>query len=526
MKKKSTRKITKLIISFVIALGILSGVFISYKETGNVDKNEIGKAVNVIVDGIKTYNMSENEVEDLPSTEIVAQSEEDEQATGAEQATTENEKFEEQGEIAYNGTSEFPQIELGNYTGLTYYSQIDWRWKTHSYTAIGNNNQTIGTSGCGPTSAAMVVTAIKGTITPEKMGDLFVQYGYRSANNGTYFSAFRWAADVFDIEYQETYKLDEAINLLRNNHYVVVSCGNGLFTTGGHFIVLVGIDGDTIQIYDPYLYVGKFETSTRRGKAVVNGNSVYVSIDNFRNYANYKKFFAYKNNGTNTTKINNAKAVTTNAYTRYVNARSGLNVRAGAGTNYKRIKTLTYNSMVLVYETNVNWSRIGDNEWVCTDYLSEKLNQINNSNALFYQNTVGQTKKLSKVSNLYSNTNLTGTKYVYKANTTITILQNISANVDKIRVNKTGRIAYIDNRNYVNSIKKYTSTNSNGYSLGLYRVNARSGLNVRAGAGTKYRVKRLYKNGTRFDTYEIKDDWARTPSGWVNLKYCKLIRKY
>ena len=41
-----------------------------------------------------------------------------------------------------------------------------------------------------------------------------------------------------------------------------------------------------------------------------------------------------------------------------------------------------------------------------------------------------------------------------------------------------------------------------------------------------YKIKKVYSNGTRFDTYEIKGDWARTPSGWVNLKYCKLIRKY
>ena len=103
----------------------------------------------------------------------------------------------------------------------------------------------------------MVVTATKGTILPPDMGDLFVKYGFRSANNGTYFSAFRWVADTFDINYQETYKLDEAVNLIRNNHYVIVSCANGLFTTGGHFITIVGIEGDTLKIYDPYLYARK-----------------------------------------------------------------------------------------------------------------------------------------------------------------------------------------------------------------------------------------------------------------------------
>ena len=100
------------------------------------------------------------------------------------------------------------------------------------YSSVNNKNQTIGVSGCGPACASMVVTATRGVITPDKMGKLFVKYGYRSANNGTYFSAFRAIADEFDISYEETYYLDKAIELVRNNHYVVASCGNGLFTTG------------------------------------------------------------------------------------------------------------------------------------------------------------------------------------------------------------------------------------------------------------------------------------------------------
>lgn len=61
---------------------------------------------------------------------------------------------------------------------------------------------------------------------------------------------------------------------------------------------------------------------------------------------------------------------------------------------------------------------------------------------------------------------------------------------------------------------------------GKYIVNTTKGLNVRAGAGTNYRIKKTYKNGTRFDTLEIKGDWGRSPSGWCNLNYCKLVKAY
>ena len=354
-------KLKNKILVAVIALLIIAfsfGIFSLVNDT----KEETKVNNNVTnYNSISTYNMSNEEIKELPSTEIIEQTEDEEKNLEQE---VEDEAFELQGEIAYNGTTEYPSVSLGNYTGLTYYSQIDSRWKNHVYTAIGDNSQTIGTSGCGPTSAAMIVTAIKGTITPPEMGDLFVQYGYRSANSGTYWSAFRWVADVFDIKYQETSSLDTAINLLKNNNYVIASVANGLFTSGGHFIVLVGIEGDNLKIYDPYLYAGKFDTSTRRGKVTVDGNIVYCSIDNFRNYANYRGFFAYKHSG-NTQE--NPGNVTTSTYTRYVKVNSRLNVRNAIwGTVIGKL----YNGdKVTVYETNGNWSRIGTNRWICSDYL-------------------------------------------------------------------------------------------------------------------------------------------------------------
>ena len=288
----------------------------------------------------------------------------------------------------------------------------------------------------------MVVTAIKGTITPDTMGDLFVQYGYRSANNGTYWSAFRWVADVFDIGYQECSSLDTAVDLVRNNNYVICSVGNGLFTTGGHFIVIVGIEGDTLKIYDPYLYSGKFDTSTRRGKVTVSGNTVYCSISNFRNYANYKGFFAYKHDGNVQENTGN---VTTSTYTRYVSTNS-LNLNVRNAPNGSVIGSLKKGTQVTVAETNGSWSRITNptSGWVSSSYLSSSYVSSSTSN------TVGQTRK-TKRCYLYSNSNLTGKVYTYLANTTVTILQNVSSNVDKVRVNLTGREAYINTSNYTSS---------------------------------------------------------------------------
>ena len=451
----------RILIGLTCALAVLISLCTIFLPQNKEVTDSLKTIQNVVINEIATYEMTDKEVEELPTTEIVEQTEEDEK--NIEEQEVEDEAFELQGEIAYEGDrARTWDITLGDYKGLTYYSQIDSRWKNNLYTSVGNTSQTIGTSGCGPTSAAMVVTACKGAITPDTMSNLFVRYGYRSANNGTYWSAFRAVADEFDIEYQETIYLNTVVELLKNNHIIVASCGNGLFTTGGHFIVLTGVEGNYIKVYDPYLYSGKFDLSSRRGKAEVRGNIVYVTIDNFRNYANYSNFFCYKYD--ETPQVNDAKPVVTSTYTRYVKVNTSLNVRNGPGTNFNIVASLKNNQQVTVYETIGNWSRIGTNQWVCSDYLvSSTISAV----STISNNTVGQYRKLSRNCLLYVNASLTGRYYNYLANTQVVILSNISNNVDRVRVTATGRVAYINTNNYTNvatrasTVNKYITLKSN-----------------------------------------------------------------
>lgn len=82
------------------------------------------------------------------------------------------------------------------------------------------------------------------------------------------------------------------------------------------------------------------------------------------------------------------------------------------------------------------------------------------------------------------------------------------------------------------------------YTVGNYKVTGAEVLNVRRGAGTIYpKVKFInltksaqakilklagkkvdgYVKGLTFTVSQVKGDWGRTPSGWVNLKYCTKI---
>lgn len=443
-KLKENKKSIVLIVATML-IGLLYGF--GFYETNKDKSNE--EIVNNAIEEVKDY------VENASTTEIPNLNETDEQSVEVQE--TESEGFEEQGQVAYEGSEKTPNVNVGEYAGLTYYSQIDSRWSNKMYSSVGDRSQTIGTSGCGPTSSAMVVSSIKGTITPDVMAGLYTQYGYRSANQGTYWSAFRWTADVFNIGYSECYRLDDAVAKLRNNHYIIASCNQGLFTYGGHFIVLTGVEGNYIKVYDPYLYNGKFDVSSRRGKAEVRGNTVYVSIDNFRAYANYQKFFCFKNDRTdvkeNTTNVivsNITSSVSNVNYKVRITANSGLNIRAGASTSYRRVGGYAKNSVVTILAESNGWGKTNIG-WIKLSY------------------TIRSTSS--------TNTRITGyTTGTYKVN------------CSKLNV-RTG-----------------PSTK--------YRIKGLSELTRSA------RNQGGYVRGVRFTVTKVIGNWGLTPSGYVCLDYC------
>ena len=390
----SKNKIIALICGVLTVTALLLGAYVSYKETGKVDVNKVEEAVNVIKNTVKEVTVTEEtkeividtknntkDGEDISTNETIESTPEEENAVVDEGAIEQDAQVDQEN-ISYDGDNDGKgQALLGAYQGLTYYSQADSRWASLPYTSIGDSSQTMKSSACGPTSAAMVVSSSKGAILPTTMANLFVDNGYRTASNGTAWSAYSFVADYFGFnDYKYTLSIETATDYLRRGYFLIASCGSGLFTTNGHYIVLVGINGNTLSIYDPYLYSGKFNTASRRNKVTVSGNTVYCSLDNFINYANYKAFWCYSNdNGSGNTTPQPAQV----SYTRYVATQSAnLNVRDSANGNI--ISKLSKGTAVQVVETDGSWSRIISpvNGWVSNSYLSSAQVQSTNAQAV------------------------------------------------------------------------------------------------------------------------------------------------
>lgn len=443
----------KAILSIIMMCIILFVVY-AFSDDKELQKDVVEKITDTVTD--MAINESTTRIENV--TEL------DEQIVEVQE--TESEGFKEQGQVAYEGSEKAPNVEVGKYAGLTYYSQIDSRWSNKMYSSVGDSSQTIGTSGCGPTSSAMVVSSIKGTITPDTMASLYTQYGYRSVNQGTYWSAFKWTADVFNIGYSECYRLDDAVAKLKDNHYIIVSCNQGLFTYGGHFIVLTGIEGDYIKVYDPYLYNGKFDVASRRGKAEVKGNTVYVSIDNFRNYANYKKFFCFKNdrtdikeNDSNIVYVKPISSVSNVDYKVRITANNGLNIRAGANTSYKRIGGYSKNQVATILAESNGWGKTDKGGWIKLAY------------------TIRLSSSTTKVTGYRTGT--------YKVNASILNVRTGPGTKYKIK----GYKQLTANARYQN--KKLGNQYTNGLKRGVVTTVTR-----------------------------VQNGFGLTPSGWISLNYC------
>lgn len=319
MKNKGVKKILCILLclSFIIAM-VGCSMTIDITSTDNANTTTDITITTTTTNDVTTSKEAEvvisAEVEELAedTAEIIAAGEEietdttanakqvDENAVENEQAI-EQDAIVEQENISYDGTNTGNGKKLlAGVPSMTYYSQIDIRWKNKPYTIKKNSSQTIGSSGCGPTSAAIVVSSSKGIITPETMAKLLVDNGFRTKDNGTAWAAWAFLADYFDFDfYKSTSSFSTAEKYLetdKNNdgisdYFIVTSCAAGLFTSNGHYIVLMGDKNNTITVYDPYYYNGKFSTPSRKAANVnVSGNIAYVTESAFKEYANYKNF--------------------------------------------------------------------------------------------------------------------------------------------------------------------------------------------------------------------------------------------
>ena len=141
------------------------------------------------------------------------------------------------------------------------YLQTDSRWAKKPYRVPGENS-TIGSAGCGPTCAAMVISTMTGkTVTPKDTCLWSTKHGYKALNQGTYYSYFKPQMAAYGIDCQQLLSArilnkpnhpihDKVKDYLAMGYYVIALMGPGTWTKSGHFVLVWGWDSK-VRICDP-----------------------------------------------------------------------------------------------------------------------------------------------------------------------------------------------------------------------------------------------------------------------------------
>lgn len=155
-----------------------------------------------------------------------------------------------------NGTT------TGSTTGINdpvYYSQHDSEWGSNSY-----GSGTISSSGCGPTSIAMVISTLTDKkVTPDQMAKEAEDNGYKTSG-GTDSNFFYYVAKEYGFKIRpRTSNINNALDALKSGNCMVIvsvtkkgsslnSNSEGYFTGGGHFMVITAVDdNNNVTVYDP-----------------------------------------------------------------------------------------------------------------------------------------------------------------------------------------------------------------------------------------------------------------------------------
>lgn len=165
--------------------------------------------------------------------------------------------------VTYN-TDNNGLINKASWNGVSYYCQRDDRWAWSVY-----GNYTFASSGCVPTTAAMIVNTLKGTnYTPIDMGNILYSAGiYNVREIGAGGDTWNLISNHFGLVYKNNINIESAKNELMKGNMIAATVEGGRFCPWpgiSHEILLFGLDAQGYTtVYDPY-------TSTRNGRVHIS----------------------------------------------------------------------------------------------------------------------------------------------------------------------------------------------------------------------------------------------------------------
>lgn len=181
----------------------------------------------------------------------------------------------------------------------TFYCQLDY--EHIPYVSPTSPNGNLSNNGCGPLSCAMILENLLGIpCSPEESAKYAKSTGAREGFGTNYYILADAMARDFPLDLIVTEDAEEMIRFMREGRGMVVAntYGDregyiGVFSDGGHYVVVTEADGDEIGVLDPMYRPGRFDIPGRKGKVRMEGNVAYADWRVLRDDCRERPFFLF-----------------------------------------------------------------------------------------------------------------------------------------------------------------------------------------------------------------------------------------
>ena len=186
-----------------------------------------------------------------------------------------------------------------------FYCQLDYEHVPY-LSPVGASNGNISNNGCGVCSAAMLAENLLGVTFPPEAAARFAKMVGARETWGTDLYIFSPAfAAHLGMSVRDTEDAEEALRFLQEKRGMVIANTQGdrkddgyigVFSNGGHYIVIAGAEASTVKVWDPMYKEGsgRFDIPGRKGKVRLDGTDAYADMSVLKQDCKDRPFFLFE----------------------------------------------------------------------------------------------------------------------------------------------------------------------------------------------------------------------------------------
>lgn len=186
-----------------------------------------------------------------------------------------------------------------NMESVIFYCQLDY---AHiPYPSPTSPNGTVADNGCGVCAASMLVeNMLRIPFAPVESAALAKACGAREGFGTDLYLYAAALAERFRLSVRDTEDWDEAMRFLQEKRGMVIANVQGdregyvgVFSNGGHYILLTEASGSRVAVLDPMYTPGRYDCPGRAGKVTMDGNVAWASENVIREDCKDRPYFLF-----------------------------------------------------------------------------------------------------------------------------------------------------------------------------------------------------------------------------------------